>query len=102
MGIASDEPGFLESGVERLGDGIHTKSLLALGKSYKVSFACAGSGAAEATVRSKGTTEVKKLECDGVPVPTRVQDAPSRITIDVTALAKASGMVAYRIAEFTP
>ncbi|MFD8466487.1 hypothetical protein ACFV10_15415 [Streptomyces cyaneofuscatus] len=36
------------------------------------------------------------------PAHLRVHDAPSRVTIDVTAVGKASGMAAYRIAEFTP
>ncbi|MGK3094683.1 hypothetical protein ACG93S_33215 [Streptomyces sp. WAC01490] len=97
-----DDPEFVESGVERLGEGIHTQSLLTPGKSYQVSFACAGSGTAEATVKSKGATEVKKVECDGQPVHMRVHDAPSRVTIDVTAVGEASAMAAYRIAEFTP
>ncbi|WP_237327104.1 hypothetical protein [Streptomyces sp. CBMAI 2042] len=83
-------------------EGIHTQPLLTPGTSYEVSFACAGSGAAEATVQSKGSTEVKKLECGGAPVHLRVHDAPSRVTIDVTAVGKASGMAAYRITEFTP
>ncbi|MER6194286.1 hypothetical protein [Streptomyces cyaneofuscatus] len=102
VGMTGDEPEFIESGVERLVEGIHTESLLTPGKSYEVSFACAGSGAGEATVQSKGATEVKKVECGGAPVHVRVHEAPSRVTIDVTAVGKASGMAAYRIAEFTP
>lgn len=42
------------------------------------------------------------MTADGPPVHVRVHDAPSRVTIDVSALGKASGMAAYRIAEFTP
>ncbi|MFD3650245.1 hypothetical protein ACFWUT_31870 [Streptomyces cyaneofuscatus] len=61
-----------------------------------------GPGAAEVTVQSKGATEVKRVECGGAPVHMRVHDAPSRVTIDVTAVGEASGMAAYRIAEFTP
>ncbi|MFJ9982061.1 hypothetical protein [Streptomyces cyaneofuscatus] len=52
-------------------------------------------------MQSKGFTEVKKLECGGAPVHLRVHDAPSRVTIDVTGVGKASGMAAYRIAEYT-
>ncbi|KAB2590543.1 hypothetical protein [Streptomyces arboris] len=102
VGMTGDEPEFTESGVSRVGEGIHSQSLLTPGKSYEVSFACAGSGAAEATVQSKGTTEVKTVECGGAPVHVRVHDAPRRVTIDVTAVGKASGMAAYRIADFTP
>ncbi|MFI5727669.1 hypothetical protein [Streptomyces cyaneofuscatus] len=101
VGMTDDGPE-VEAGTGRLGEGIHTQPLLTPGKSYEVSFACAGSGAAEATVQSKGSTEVKKVECGGAPVHLRVHDAPSRVTIDVTAVGKASGMAAYRIAEFTP
>ncbi|MEU0306631.1 hypothetical protein [Streptomyces cyaneofuscatus] len=101
MGATADGPE-LGAGAGRLAEGIHTQPLLTPGESYKVSFACAGSGAAEATVQSKGATEVKKVECGGAPVHMRVHDAPSRVTIDVTAVGEASGMAAYRIAEFTP
>ncbi|MFD8061117.1 hypothetical protein ACFXA0_17560 [Streptomyces cyaneofuscatus] len=38
----------------------------------------------------------------GALVHVRVLDAPSRVTIDVTAVGEASGTAAYRIAEFTP
>ncbi|MFZ4268276.1 hypothetical protein [Streptomyces arboris] len=102
LGMTDDEADSLEAGTGRLVEGIHTQSLLTPGKSYKVSFACAGSGAAEATVQSKGTTEVKTVECGGAPVHVRVHDVPSRVTIDVTAVGKASGVAAYRIVEFTP
>ncbi|MFF2698332.1 hypothetical protein ACFVUQ_08220 [Streptomyces cyaneofuscatus] len=101
VGTTGDGPE-IEAGTGGLAGGIHTQPLLTPGKSYEVSFACAGSGAAEATVQSKGATEVKKVECGGAPVHLRVHDAPSRVTIDVTAVGKASGMAAYRIAEFTP
>ncbi|MFE3719013.1 hypothetical protein [Streptomyces cyaneofuscatus] len=101
VGTTDDGPE-REAGAGPLAEGIHTQPLLTPGKSYKVSFACAGSGAGEATVQSKGATDVKKVECGGAPVHMRVHDAPSRVTIDVTAVGEASGMAAYRIAEFTP
>ncbi|WP_143660157.1 MULTISPECIES: hypothetical protein [unclassified Streptomyces] len=66
MGTTGDGPE-LGAGAGRLAEGIHTQPLLTPGESYKVSFACAGSGAAEAAVQSKGATEVKKWNAAGRP-----------------------------------
>lgn len=97
--ITPGDPEFLESGLERLSDGIHRESLLTRGKSYQLSVACAGSGQARLSVQIKGQPTVKNLECDGTAAHTRIQDAPTEITIDVDAVSKASGMVAWRIAK---
>jgi hypothetical protein len=101
LGIGkTDDPGhlFVESGLERASDGIHTNSVLSNGKSYTLSVACSGAGEARLTVTAKRPTR-QTVTCDSVPVRQRITESPAQIKIDVDGLAGSSGAVGWRIDE---
>ncbi|MFI8220422.1 hypothetical protein [Streptomyces sp. NPDC085932] len=97
---AGDETGasFVEAGMERVGDGIHTRSVLSTGASYSLAVVCSGTGEVRLTVSVK-RTEPQTVACDGVPVRQRLADVPAQVGIDVDGLAGASGIVGWRIDE---
>ncbi|MFE7775760.1 hypothetical protein ACFU5O_18035 [Streptomyces sp. NPDC057445] len=97
--VTIDDPEFVESGLEALGDGIHTNSPLTRGKSYQLAVACAGRGKARLSVRIKDQPAVQSFDCDGTAVHQRIAAAPSRLRIDVDGEPGSSGMVAWRISE---
>ncbi|TXS31405.1 hypothetical protein EAO71_06700 [Streptomyces sp. ms191] len=92
--VSPDDPEFVESGLERVREGVHNLSPLKKGKSYKVSVACVGSGNVKVVIADKAPQSVP---CDGVPAGRRVENAPSELPIDITATAGATGMVAWRV-----
>jgi hypothetical protein len=101
LGIGeADEVGdlFVESGLERASDGIHTRSVLSNGKSYTLAVVCSGAGKVRLTVTMKHPAR-QTVACDSVPVRQRITDAPAQIEIDVDGLAGSSGIVGWRIDE---
>ncbi|MGX1560424.1 hypothetical protein [Streptomyces sp. NPDC055506] len=101
LGIGeADDTGdlFVESGLERASDGIHTRPALSNGKSYTLAVVCSGAGEVRLTVTVKRPTR-QTVACDSVPVRQRVTDAPAQIEIDVDGLAGSSGIVGWRIDE---
>lgn len=99
LGIAeSDDTDdlFVESGLERVDDGIHTRTTLTRGKSYTLAVACAGAGKVHLTVTAKPPVR-KTVECDSVPVRHRITNAPTQIETDVEGTAGATGFVGWRI-----
>lgn len=89
---------FVESGLERVSDGIHTRSPLANGKSYTLAVVCSGAGKVRLTVTTKRPVR-QTLECDSVPVRQRITDAPEHVETDVDGLAGSSGIIGWRIDE---
>lgn len=92
--VSPDDPEFVESGLERVREGVHNLSPLKKGKAYKVSVACVGSGSVKVVVADKAPQSVP---CDGVPAGRRVENAPAELPIDITTTAGATGMVAWQI-----
>lgn len=92
--VSPDEPEFVESGLERVRDGVHSLSPLKKGKAYKLSVACVGTGAVKVVIADKPPQSVP---CDGVPAGRRVENAPTQLPIDISAAAGATGMIAWQI-----
>jgi hypothetical protein len=88
----------VESGVERVSDGIHTEPLLTKGGTYRLNLACAGTGSARLRLTPAGAAERTDVPCDGSVRRQRITaDAPIRI--DVDGVAGATGMIAWQIDE---
>ncbi|MFH8729781.1 hypothetical protein [Streptomyces termitum] len=92
--VSPDDPEFVESGLERVSDGVHGISPLGKGKSYKISVACVGTGTLKVAIADKTPLSVP---CDGVPFHQRVDHSPARLPLDITAASGATGMVAWQI-----
>jgi hypothetical protein len=101
LGIGeADDTGdrFVESGLERASDGIHTRPVLSNGKSYALAVVCSGAGEVRLTVTTKRPAR-QTVACDSVPVRQRITYSPAQIEIDVEGLAGSSGIVGWRIDE---
>ncbi|WP_238440763.1 hypothetical protein [Streptomyces sp. TR1341] len=97
LDAASDDGGsMVESGVERVSDGVHTRPGLTHGAAYKVTVVCAGKGAAELVVAPTGAGGKKAVPCDGSVVFERLT-AESALKVDVQGKPGAAGMIAWRI-----
>ncbi|GAA0640484.1 hypothetical protein GCM10009535_16900 [Streptomyces thermocarboxydovorans] len=94
----ADSDLFVESGFERVNDGIHTRSALSKGESYSLSVVCSGRGTVQVTVTAERSVE-RTVTCDGVPVRQRITDAPAEMKIDVDGLPGSSGIAGWRIDE---
>ncbi|CCA56584.1 MULTISPECIES: hypothetical protein [Streptomyces] len=92
--VSLDDPEFVESGLERVREGVHNLSPLKKGKAYKVSVACVGTGNVKVVIADKAPQSVP---CDGVPAAQRVENAPAELPIDITATSGAMGMVAWQV-----
>ncbi|MDN3263426.1 hypothetical protein QWJ26_27165 [Streptomyces sp. CSDS2] len=86
----------VESGVERVSDGVHTRPGLPAGRSYKLTVVCAGEGEAWIFFTSGRTAPKKAVPCDRSVVSERFTTGKS-VRIDVEGDARATGMVAWRI-----
>ncbi|OIK24140.1 hypothetical protein VT52_029075 [Streptomyces malaysiense] len=86
----------VESGVERVSDGVHTRPDLAQGTDYKLTVVCAGKGAAEIVVAPSGAGGKKAVPCDGSVVFERLT-AEGTLKVDVQGEPGAAGMIAWRI-----
>ncbi|MDX3076237.1 hypothetical protein PV364_28315 [Streptomyces sp. MI02-7b] len=95
-GIAQLDDSFVESGSERVSDGIHTYSTLSPGGSYAVVVVCAGKGKVDLSLGSRPPVR-QTLPCDGAPVTHRIEHAPGTLQIDATGVPGSAGMVAWRI-----
>lgn len=99
-GVDGSGDSFVESGVERVRDGIHTRSVLSAGASYSLAVVCSGAGEVRLTVSVKRSAP-RTVACDGVPVRQRLVEVPAHVEVDVDGLAGASGIVGWRIDEVT-
>ncbi|MEV6808733.1 hypothetical protein [Streptomyces sp. NPDC051132] len=86
----------VESGMERVSDGIHTRPDLSTGRPYKLTVVCAGKGDAEIVVTPGKTAAAKPVPCDGSVVFERFTGSTA-LRIDVRGKTKATGMMAWRI-----
>ncbi|MGI5353850.1 hypothetical protein ACQI4E_00810 [Streptomyces sp. CA-252508] len=91
--VPPDDPMFLESGLERVADGVHRQSMLEQGENYKLSVACAGQGSMKVVIRGK----VTRLPCGGGALSLPIERAPAQLPIDISPEAGASGMIAWQI-----
>lgn len=97
LDAASDDGGsMVESGVERVSDGVHTRPGLAHGAAYKLTVVCAGKGAAELVVAPAGAGGTKAVPCDGSVIFERLT-AKGALKVDVRGEPGAAGMIAWRI-----
>ena len=86
----------VESGAERVSEGIHTEPTLSAGEAYRIGIACAGSGSARLRFTPASAGEEATVPCDGSVVQQRITvDRPVRIDIDGDA--GATGMIAWQI-----
>ncbi|RSS35119.1 hypothetical protein EF906_28170 [Streptomyces sp. WAC08241] len=97
--VSVDDPGFVESGLERVRDGLHHRSSLVKGEAYEVSVVCVGTGSVRVVV---GGGDPQAVPCDGVAVRRDVVSAPEELPVDVTAEAGATGMVAWQVVSVAP
>lgn len=91
-----EDPDFVESGLERAQDGVHSLSPVKKGKTYRISVACVGTGTVKVTLADKPRQPVA---CNGVPATHHIENAPAHLPIDITATSGATGMVAWRVAS---
>ncbi|MEV5435128.1 hypothetical protein AB0K80_03690 [Streptomyces sp. NPDC052682] len=89
-----DDDRFVESGLERVTEGIHTRPELEQGKSYHLVVACAGKGAVRIVVQGQSSREAA---CDGATDRQRITGKRGRLAIDVEGVKDSAGMVAWRI-----
>ncbi|MFY4719005.1 hypothetical protein [Streptomyces sp. LaBMicrA B280] len=86
----------VESGVERVADGVHTRPGLTHGTAYKLTVVCAGKGIARIVVAPSGAGGEKTVPCDGSVVFERLA-AEGALKVDVRGEPGAAGMIAWRI-----
>ncbi|WP_327739868.1 hypothetical protein OG749_44455 [Streptomyces nojiriensis] len=84
----------MESGLERVPDGVHTCSSLMEGRTYKVSVACVGTGTVKLVI---GEQAPQPVPCDGTSATQRVQNSPAQLPINIAAASDATGMIAWQI-----
>ncbi|MEU2266611.1 hypothetical protein ABZ568_09275 [Streptomyces olindensis] len=89
---------FVESGLERVSDGIHARSALTNGKSYTLAVVCAGVGKVRLAVTAKRPVR-QTVECNSVPVRQRITNAPDQLVTDVEGLEGSTGVIGWRIDE---
>ncbi|WP_327710656.1 hypothetical protein OG912_20680 [Streptomyces sp. NBC_00464] len=92
----SDDPRFVEAGLERVGDGFHSVPDLPRGKAFDLAVVCTGSGKITLSIASK-TTVRRTVDCDGVPFRHPFTAPAGKLRIDAGALPGATGMVAWRV-----
>ncbi|MFI7414574.1 hypothetical protein ACIBU0_38625 [Streptomyces sp. NPDC049627] len=89
----------VESGVERVSDGIHTRPTLSPGASYKLIVVCAGTGAAEIEFTPADAGPKSPVPCDQSAVVERLLAPRTKepLRLGVRAEPGATGMVAWQI-----
>ncbi len=92
--LSPDDPRLVESGLERVADGIHTRPELKQGTSYQLVVACAGEGSVNVIVEGRSS---RTVDCDGVSNSQRVAGVSGPLKVDVNGVKGSSGMVAWRI-----
>ncbi|MFV6030730.1 hypothetical protein [Streptomyces sp. NPDC056264] len=96
--ISPDASAFVESGVERVEDGVHHRSRLTKGSAYQLAVVCVGEGTVVPVV---GGEETEAVPCDGVTVTHRIASAPAELPLAVEGRAGASGAVGWRVVAVT-
>ncbi|WP_051948896.1 hypothetical protein [Streptomyces scabiei] len=97
LDAVTDQGGsMVESGVERVSDGVHTQPELAKGVTYKVSVVCAGKGDAEIVFTPTAAGSKKQVPCDG-PWSSNAVAAKGSLQLDVQGHPGATGVIDWRI-----
>ncbi|WP_406173417.1 hypothetical protein [Streptomyces sp. NBC_00996] len=86
----------IESGVERLTEGIHTQPALDKETTYRLTVVCAGKGEAEIVFTPTSAGSKEPVPCDGSTVFERFT-AKDSLRLDVQGKPDATGMIAWRI-----
>ncbi|MEV5317083.1 hypothetical protein AB0K92_05285 [Streptomyces sp. NPDC052687] len=86
----------VESGVERVSEGIHTEPTLTKGATYRLDLACAGTGSARLRLTPASAGRQATVPCDGTVVQQRIA-GDGAIRIDVDGSTGATGMIAWQI-----
>ncbi|MFD8915943.1 hypothetical protein [Streptomyces sp. NPDC059575] len=86
----------VESGVERVSEGVHTEPETQSGRVYRLTVVCAGQGTANITFTPGKQARAKTVPCDRSEVFERFTGARG-VRIDVDGGAGATGMIAWRI-----
>ncbi|MFB6815618.1 hypothetical protein ACFCV8_13860 [Streptomyces sp. NPDC056347] len=99
--LGTKEPGesgplFVESGLERAGDGFHTEPELERGRSYGIEVACAGTGQVVLSVTGVDRAR-RRIDCDGAPVHQRFTAPTTTAVIRAEAVPGVTGMVGWRL-----
>lgn len=94
--VSDSDPLFVEAGLERVSDGIHTEPELVRGRSYELAVACAGQGGVTLSVALDNPAR-RTVHCDGVPIRLRVTGSAAKVGIDTEGMPGATGMVAWRL-----
>ncbi|MEE1807053.1 hypothetical protein [Streptomyces sp. BE133] len=94
--VSDSDPLFVESGLERVGDGLHTEPELARGRTYELAVACAGKGKITLSIALKNPVH-QTVNCDGVPFRQRITASAGKAGIDAEGMPGATGMVAWRL-----
>ncbi|MGW6906505.1 hypothetical protein [Streptomyces sp. NPDC054940] len=95
----------VESGTERVSDGIHSQPTLTPGTTYKLTVVCAGSGTAEIEFTPAEVGPRKSVPCDGsavferLRVPKELKPEEEFVRLDVRGKPGATGMMAWRISK---
>ncbi|MEV6739378.1 hypothetical protein AB0N14_21580 [Streptomyces sp. NPDC051104] len=93
---ATKQNAMVESGVERVTDGVHSEPLLDKGNAYRLSVVCAGSGDVEIAFTPTSVSSKKDVSCDQSTFQQRFTGVDS-LRIDVTARRGSTGMIGWRI-----
>ncbi|WPW32229.1 hypothetical protein P6B95_35835 [Streptomyces atratus] len=94
--VSDSDQLFVEAGLERVSDGLHSEPELMRGRSYKLAVACAGKGKITLSIALKNTVR-RTVNCDGVPLRQFLTASAARVRIDAEGIPGATGMVAWRL-----
>ncbi|MGW2448818.1 hypothetical protein [Streptomyces sp. NPDC001675] len=86
----------VEAGAERVTDGIHSEPALTKGRTYRISLACAGKGAAELTFVPANAGTKTTVPCDRSVVQQRIT-AEAPVHVDVDGTRGSTGVIAWQI-----
>ncbi|MFJ4785890.1 hypothetical protein [Streptomyces sp. NPDC088794] len=96
-GTVTDNDSMVESGIERVSEGIHTEPGLTPGATYRLTLVCDGSGVADVDFTPKSTPAPKPVVCDGAMSAQRFTAATASLHIDVQGRSGATGMIGWRV-----
>lgn len=95
-GVTKADGSMVESGAERVSDGVHTQPHLTDGTPYRLTVVCAGHGAAEIAFTPHDAGSTTPVPCDGSVTFERLT-GKSSVRLDVRGKPSATGMIAWRI-----
>ncbi|MER5405929.1 hypothetical protein [Streptomyces sp. NPDC002769] len=94
--VATADAPMVESGTERVSDGVHTRPGVAEGTAYELTVVCAGKGDAEIEFTPAGAGSKRPVPCDGSVVFERFT-ARGSLRLDVRGKPGSTGVIAWRI-----